>query len=333
MKKVLCILLAVLMLSMALVACGETNKGPLKLGLGVYTTATATDATADTKGKAQAVTTVAAVLVDANGKIVKCLIDCVDSSVTYNTSGETDSSSWFKSKRWLGEEYGMVAYAGSEKEWFEQVDVFQKLCVGKTAAEVLALVVDGDKGTDEVIDAGCTITVNEMALAVEKAVKNAKDSTATASDTLRLGIDSVCERKDATQDTNAQIKFESNIVAFAVSNERKDDKRAISAACVDCVALSFGATFEGVAVFDASKPVLTKREQGDAYGMVAYGGAKLEWYEQADILESFFVGLDPYDRDTFRGEGRYGNEDVITAGCTIAVGDLINAIGLAYAID
>ena len=333
MKKILCILLAVLMLSMALVACGETNKEPLKIGLGVYTTATATDATADTKGKAQATVTAAAVLVDANGKIVKCLIDCVNPNATYNIQGAVSGDSYFKSKRWLGDDYGMVR-AGAAKEWYEQVNAFQKLCVGKTADEVLALVADGDKGTDEVIRAGCTITVNEMALAVEKAVKNAKDSTATASDTLRLGIDSVVsELKCANGDVNAKIGFETSIVAFAVRNDNSNEKRAITAVYMDCVAVNFAATVEGASIFDASAPILTKREQGDAYGMVAYGGAKLEWYEQVDALESLLIGFDPLSKDKLEGENRQGNEDVIAAGCTIAVIDLTNALGLAYVID
>ena len=81
MKKILSMILcAALILSvLSIVGCGKAEE--LSLGLGVYTTASGTDATEDKNGSGKATVTAAAVLVDANGKIVKCFVDCMDNQV------------------------------------------------------------------------------------------------------------------------------------------------------------------------------------------------------------------------------------------------------------
>ena len=62
----------------------------------------------------------------------------------------------------------MVAYGGAAKEWFEQADAFNALCVGKTATEIKALCAADNYGTDEVKTAGCTILVNGLTKAAAK---------------------------------------------------------------------------------------------------------------------------------------------------------------------
>lgn len=308
------------MLASALVACGGDKQDPLKIGLGVYTTASATDA-GEANGKGTATMTVAAVLVDANGKIVQCQIDCADNKVEYSTDGKAVAVTEFKTKYEMGAGYNMVAYGGATKEWFEQADAFEALCVGKTAAEVLALVVNGDKGTDEVLAAGCTITINEMALAVEKAVKNAAESTATKADTLKLATFTELTSKDATEDAPGQQKLETSFVAVALDAEGK-----VKGADVDCVQVTFGFDTAGKSSFDASKAVLSKRELGDGYNMVTYGGAKLEWYAQADAFEGAIVGKTVSEIKALVGADLKGNDEIIGAGCTIMINGFVYAI-------
>ena len=72
------------------------------------------------------------------------------------------------SKRELGANYGMVNYGGAAKEWFEQADAFNALCVGKTATEIKALCAADNYGTEEVKTAGCTILVNGLTKAAAK---------------------------------------------------------------------------------------------------------------------------------------------------------------------
>ena len=76
--------------------------------------------------------TVAAVTVDADGKIVACRFDTMQSTVAYTTDGKAVGSPEAKTKRELGKDYGMVAYAGAKLEWFEQANALEKLVAGKT---------------------------------------------------------------------------------------------------------------------------------------------------------------------------------------------------------
>ena len=75
MKKIICITLALLMLlaSLSLVACNNDNaddQAALKFGMGVYTNVSkASNAEADVNGQGKYAATVAAVLVDADGKV------------------------------------------------------------------------------------------------------------------------------------------------------------------------------------------------------------------------------------------------------------------------
>ena len=62
----------------------------------------------------------------------------------------------------------------------------------------------------------------------------------------------------------------------------------------DCIIDSIGAKVEfdatGTITSDINAEVKTKNELGDAYGMVAWGGAIAEWYQQADALAQFAIG-------------------------------------------
>ena len=72
------------------------------------------------------------------------------------------------SKREAGANYGMVAYGGAAKEWFQQADAFNAVCVGKTAGEVSGLMGTDSYGNADVKAAGCTILVNGFVKAASK---------------------------------------------------------------------------------------------------------------------------------------------------------------------
>ena len=169
MKKLLCVLLGVLMIlpAFAFSGCGQAET--LTFGLGVYTNVTATsDATEDKDGQGKVAITAAAVTVDAAGKIVACVLDTADITVKYTAAGKAVANDGFKTKYEQGTEYNMVAYGGAAKEWFEQADAFNGLCVGKTATEIAALVASDNYGTADVKAAGCTILVNGLVKAAVK---------------------------------------------------------------------------------------------------------------------------------------------------------------------
>ena len=195
MKKILAFLLATIML-FALCACGsseekkddtktpatttkapanndgegDTNDGSSKFGSALYVTnVSATDAADEANnGKGTMDVTAAAVIIDGEGKIVACDLDTMQNAVAFTIDGKAIANDGFKTKYELGDNYNMVTYGGATQEWYKQADAFEALIVGKTIAQVKALVAEGNKGTDEVINAGCTMKIGDMVAAAAK---------------------------------------------------------------------------------------------------------------------------------------------------------------------
>ena len=321
MKRIISIVLVSLMklTAFTFTSCNKAGS-ELKLGLGLTTTVSASDATEDKAGQGKVTTTAAAVLVDGEGKIVKAFIDCSDNTVSYTADGKAVASNSFKTKYESGKDYNMVAYGGSVKEWFEQADAFCALIVGKTAAEVKALVAADNKGTGEVLNAGCTIVISDFVIAVEKAIANATVSGAKASDALKLGVSTSQTTSDATEDKPGTNKLETTFFAAATDANGK-----ITGASSDCVQVEFKFDNTGKSTFDATKEVLSKKQQGDSYGMKAYGGAPKEWYEQAAAFDAACVGKTAKEVEGLMGADYRGNSDIQAAGCTVYVSGFVMA--------
>ncbi len=321
MKKILSLVLALLMVFslLSLAGCGE--KVALKLGLGTYSVIEEIkNADGESNGSGEAVITMAAVLVDENGKIVKCAIDTAANEIAFNSKGEYVTAGNMQTKYEAGSNYGMKTYAGSAKEWFEQVDAFVALVEGKTIDEVKAMEKDG-KGNDEVIAAGCTIYISEFIKALEKAVSNASESNATADDVLKLGVVSTqTDNMNATEEANGVNEISTTVVAVA-TNGNKD----ITAAKTDAVAPKIEFDINGASSTEYGKEITSKRDAGDNYGMKAYAGAAKEWYEQADEFDAKLIGKTVEDIGTFADDAGKPNDELVTAGCTINVLDMVKA--------
>ena len=323
MKKIVCVLIAALLAltAVAFVGCDGKKDERVKLGMGIYTTiAKATSAAEDANGQAQATMTVAAVTLNAAGKIVACQLDCADTTVAYTGEGKAVANDAFKTKYEMGKDYNMVAYGNAAKEWFEQADAFEGVVAGKTLEEVKALVAAENKGTDEVISAGCTIMVSDFVKAIEKAVANAVATDAMTAHTLKLGVHTQQSTKDAAEDVSGYNQVETTFFAATVDADGK-----ITAAASDCVQVQFGFDATGASTFDTAKAVTSKREAGANYGMVAYGNAAKEWFEQADAFNASCVGKTAADVNALMGSDNYGNADVKAAGCTILVNGFVKA--------
>ena len=334
MKKFIAIIMASLMLLSLFIFVGcqtqengenETNDNgnntaTLKLGLGLSIAGASSDATADAAGEDQLTVTAAVVLVDADGKIVKAFIDCADSKVTHTADGKAVAAESFKTKYELGDSYNMVAYGQAKQEWYKQADAFCALLVGKTASEVKAMAAETGKGNDEVIGAGCTIYVSDFVKAVEKAMANAVESGATANDTLKLGVSTSQTATDATAEAAGSNKLETYLFAAAVDANGK-----VVAASSDCVEATFEFDATGKAAFDATKEILSKKEKGADYGMVANAGAKKEWFEQAAAFDAACIGKTANEINSLMGADYKGNADLQAAGCTVYVSGFVKA--------
>ncbi|MBR3995198.1 MAG: hypothetical protein IKI97_07960 [Clostridia bacterium] len=295
------------------------SENTVKFGAGVYTSApSAVDATENKEGTGEIEITAAALTVDADGKIAACELDTASYTVNFTLDGKAIASE-FKTKYELGKDYNMVAYGGAKKEWFEQADTFEAVVVGKTLDEVKALVAEGNKGTEEVTTAGCTIMINEFVSAIEKAYK-AADTEISADTTLELNFATEQTCTDATEEKNGSNDISAYVFAAAFDADSK-----VVAASSDCVDVSFTFDANGVSTLDTTKPVLSKMEQGMSYGMVAYGGATKEWFEQADAFDAACIGKTKEEIAGLLGDDGKGNSDLQTAGCTINVTGFIKA--------
>lgn len=313
----LCMLLAISMLAMF----GCSKSATLKFGAGVYVTApSTTDATADKEGTGKVDVTVAAVTIDADGKIVACALDTASNTVKFTADGKAVANNEFKTKYELGADYNMVTYGGATKEWFEQADAFEALVAGKTLAEVKALLAEGNKGTDEVINAGCTVMINEFVGAIEKAYNAAVDSDVTAKDTLKVTAATEQTCTDATAEKDGSNKVATTVFAAALDADGK-----VVAASSDCVEVAFTFDAKGAATLDTAKAVASKKEQGANYGMVAYAGSAKEWFEQAAAFDAACVGKTATEIAGLMGEDGKGVDTLQAAGCTIYVTGFVKA--------
>ena len=316
---VLCLILA---FSLVFAGCGTAEEpATLKFGMGVYTgTPATTDATADKDGSGKLDVTVAAITVDANGKIVACALDTASNTVNFTAAGKAVAAAEFKTKYEMGKDYNMVAYGQAKAEWFEQADAFEKLVAGKTLDEVKALVAAENKGNDEVINAGCTIMIHEFVGAIEKAYNNAADSNVTADHTLKVTAATEQTCTDATADKDGSNKVATTVFAAAVDADGK-----VVAAASDCVELAFTFNTKGVSTLDTTKAVVSKKEAGDNYGMVAHGNAAKEWYAQAAAFDAACIGKTASEIAGLMGADGKGVADLQAAGCTIYVSGFVKA--------
>ena len=315
---VMCLILAI---SALFVGCGAKEPTTLKFGMGVYSSTPAvTDATADKDGSGKLDVTVAAVTVDADGKIVACALDAASNTVNFTADGKAVAKAEFKTKYEMGKDYNMVAYGGAKKEWYEQADAFEALVAGKTLDEVKALVGAENKGTDEVVNAGCTIMINEFVAAIEKAYNAAAASNATADTTLKVTAATEQTCTDATADKDGSNKVATTVFAAAIDKDGK-----VVAAASDCVELAFTFSTKGASTLDTTKAVVSKKEQGANYGMVAYGNAAKEWFEQAAAFDAACIGKTASEIAGLMGQDGKGVADLQAAGCTIYVSGFVKA--------
>ena len=350
MKKRIALLLAtVLAVGTLATACGgnsDNNKAGVKVGLGVSTSMSESKNFPDNYGSgvAQADVTMAAVKLDANGKIVDIVIDCVQVKANLDGTGAVtneDINALFATKTELGDKYGMKGT--SEKigkipggaEWDAQCAHFAQSCLNKTVDEITAIEIVEGKATDAAILAGCTMNVDEMKAAVIKACKNATWEGASADDKLTLGVNAKLDAGNtasATADAEGKAQAYVTIAAITANKEGK-----ITCAVIDCVQANSKFDNTGAIKTDLTAEIKTKYEKKEAYGMkdtsnkigVIPGGA--EWYQQAEHFMSYVNGKTSAEVAAIAvtTEGDHAGQPTdkeITAGCTMVVTDMMKAI-------
>ncbi len=308
MKKILSLVLSLTLAIAIFAGCGSTNNSAgtstgtatgtstgtgtsgdaVKTGLAVVSSIASSKDAGEKDGLAQVDSMIAAVTVDKDGKILKCVIDAAQTKINFSASGKivTDLKTEFKSKQELGSEYGMKAKSGIKKEWNEQADAFAAYVVGKTADEVKGIAVN-DKGTagDAELASSVTVHIGDFIAAVEKAVANAQDLGAKGEDKLGLGV--------STKITNSKDAGEKDGVAqaysmYSASTFNADGK--VTSCVIDSSQSDVNFNKEGKIISDLKATLKTKNELGAEYGMIKASKIGKEWNQQAAAFAKYVVG-------------------------------------------
>jgi len=165
----------------------EVQKGVAKLGLGHVVSIEKSKGYAAPEDKetlpvAQVDAVIAATAFDKDGKVIRTLIDTAQTKVQYSKDGKVTSDKTVpgKTKKELGDAYGMGNASTIKKEWYQQVAELEKWMAGKTVDQIKAMKTkQRDAAHPAVPDVPeltslVTITVQDYIAAVEESYKNAK---------------------------------------------------------------------------------------------------------------------------------------------------------------
>ena len=293
MKKIIGVIMSLVMVVSVLTACGQGSKqtpggdgtaaGKLRTGFAVISSVAKSTDAGDKEGLAQIDSTVAAVTVDAQGKITNCVFDAVQTKINFSADGKivTPLIPWSDQ---TGAEDGLrlIRASGIGKEWNEQADAFAEYVKGKTIEEVKGIALN-ETGAPAVAELSSSVTmhVDNLIAVLEKAVGNAQALGAKAGDKLGLGIVTTIDKSaDATADKDGLAQAYSMYTATTFGADGK-----ITSSIIDASQSNVNFNAMGQITTDLTNAVLqTKNELGDQYGMRKASGIGKEWNEQAAAL-------------------------------------------------
>ncbi|HPT87474.1 MAG TPA: hypothetical protein PL004_06435 [Bacillota bacterium] len=328
MKKLAAVVLVVLLVSAFFVINAATNTQTVKTGLAVITELGKSTNAGDKPGLAQIDSTVVAVTVDGNGKIVKCVIDAVQSKINFDASGKllTPVNTTFPTKNELGTKYGMKKASKIGKEWNEQAAALAKYVTGKTINQIKGIAVDaGGHPTGSDLKSSVTISINGYIAAIEKAVKQAQNLGASASDELKLGVVTNMAKSVNAGDKLGVAESYSTYVAIT-----QDAKGKITSCVIDATQGRVSFNKSGKITSDLKAVVKSKNELGTAYGMKKASKIGKEWNEQAAAFAKYVTGKTPAEVNAIavNAEGKPAQND-LTASVTVSISDMKAALAKA----
>ena len=304
MKKLFSLILIVALFALTLTGCAHFYKSDYALMIGISTSQKLISEPEEnpTEFFSEVTHTVAAIVIDKDYKIVSCRIDCIsvkaaldDEGNVFAADSQGNKLEVIKSKAELGDEYGMVAYGKASAEWDDQAKAFETYVKGKTREEVKNI-----NTKDETLTAGCTISVTDFMKAIDNAfASNHMVGMQTKGD-ITLGV--AASAKVSKSENSASYTADFSAVALV------DGK--VLGAVIDSKEVTSKISADGK--FDKIKDSGSKLEKGDNYGMVAYGHALAEWYEQAQAFADTAKGKTVSELAGLATEG--------VAGCTIYAG-------------
>ena len=192
----------------------------------------------------------------------------------------------------------------------------QKLSLFLTVVLVLSLLA-GCAGTPVVYYSDCTCPTGSHTTKPQPT--NPPDEGA-----VKTGLAVVTSLSDSANAN--QVSYDVTLVAVTV-----DDKGVIGSCVIDGLQAKVFMDATGTITSDVGGDILTKNELGDNYGMVQYGGAKYEWYQQAAALADYAKGKTVAELKNGAidetGKAPAGSDLASTA--TIYLGGYVSAIEVA----
>lgn len=329
MKKLLALILVIMLMSTIFLGCGNTGD-TVKTGLAVTNSiAKSTDAV-DGVGLAEMDTMIYAVTVDNAGKIVKCVIDSVQTKVNFSDAGKitTPLDTVYKTKNELGDEYGMRASSGISKEWNEQATSFAEYVVGKTASEVAGIAVDeATYPTGADLTSSVTIHIGDFKNGVQKAVENVKDIGSGKDDKLGIGVQTTIAKSTDAGDAAGLAQ------AYSFYSVTTTDANGVITGCIlngSQTNVNFDAS--GKITSDLNTIFKTKNELGDEYGMKSASGIGKEWYEEAAAFAEYVVGKTATEVEGIAvDDTKHATGADLTSSVTVSIGGFQETIMKAVA--
>lgn len=153
----------------------EFSAESFKLGLGIVTSCTVKEATADAAGSIQMYSDYAAVVTAEDGTIIAARLDAIQPAITLNADNTLAAKEDLRSKYQLKEDYGMTIASPIGAEWYTQADAYCAYLAGKTVADLEAIeLVEHNNHmvalNEADLYAGCTMAVGSYIEATVKAV-------------------------------------------------------------------------------------------------------------------------------------------------------------------
>lgn len=189
----------------------------------------------------------------------------------------------------------------------------------------------GCAGTPVVYQTNCTCPVEVHTTVEAPAEETAAAEAPEGEGALKTGLyisAGIGDSKSAAAEENGEGKYDVTMVAVLV-----DEEGVIRDCIIDGIAASVKFDNKGVLVTDLTAAPQTKNELGEAYGMVAYGGAVAEWDQQAAALASYAVGKTVEELKTGAidetGKAPVGSD--LASSATIYLGGYVAAIEKAVA--
>ena len=141
---------------------------------------------------------------------------------------------------------------------------------------LIAALIAGCAGTPVVYYSDCTCPTGSHSTVPQP-------TNPPAEGAVKTGLAIVTKVSDSENAANAN--FDVTLVAVTV-----DDKGVIDSCVIDGIGTKVTFDASGSITADLAAEIKSKNELGDSYGMVNYGGAKYEWYQQAAALAEYAEG-------------------------------------------